>query len=76
MRALLKHVPLERWVLLMIGGFKTVTLAWVNEIAVIGCTLLFVDESARSYEGRLNAAPGVPSNSRLDVTTHFSRIGG
>ena len=38
MRAVLKHFPLERWIQLMIGGFKTVNLAWVNKIAVIGYT--------------------------------------
>ena len=41
----------------MIGGLKTVNLAWVNEIAVIGCTRFFVYESALTYEGRMNAAP-------------------
>ena len=34
MRVALKHVPRERWIQLMIGGFKTVSLAWVNKIAV------------------------------------------
>ena len=58
MRAAFKRVPLERWVQLMIGGFKTVNLAWINEIAVIGCTWLFVYESARNFEERMNAALG------------------
>ena len=35
-----------------------VELAWVNKIAVIGCTWLIVYESALIYEGRMNAAPG------------------
>ena len=59
-QAVLKHVPLERWIQLMIGGFKTVSLAWVNKIAMIGYTWPSVYESARRYEGRLNAAPGEP----------------
>ena len=46
MRAVLKHVPLERFIQLMIGGLKTVNLAWVNKTAVIGYTRLFVYESA------------------------------
>ena len=58
MRAVLKHVPLEPWIQLMTGGLKTVSLAWVNKIAVIGCIWLFVSESSRTYEGRINAAPG------------------
>ena len=41
----------------MIGGLKTVSLAWVNKIAVIGYTWLFVYETALIYEGRMNAAP-------------------
>ena len=41
----------------MIGGLKTVILAWVNKIAVIGGTWLFVYESALTYEGRMNAVP-------------------
>ena len=53
MRAILKYVPLERW----IGGFETVNLAWVNKIALIGYTWLFVYQIARSYEGRMNAGP-------------------
>ena len=40
----------------MIGGLKTVNLAWVNKIAVIGCTWLFVYESALTYETRMGAA--------------------
>ena len=42
MLAVLKHVPLERWTQFMIGGFKTVKLAWVNKIALNGYTWLFV----------------------------------
>ena len=38
MRVVLKFVPLERWIQLMIGGFKTVNLAWINKIVVIGYT--------------------------------------
>ena len=38
----LNHVPLERWNQLMIGGFKTVNLAWVNKIVVTGYTCFFV----------------------------------
>ena len=50
----------------MIDGFKTVSLAWVNKIAMIGYTWLFVYESARRYKGRMNAAP--------DVFTFFKLI--
>ena len=57
MRVVLKHVPLERWIQLMIGGLKTVNLAWVNKVAGIGCTWLFVYESSVTYEGRMNVAP-------------------
>ena len=42
----------------MIGCFKTVSFAWVNKIAVIGFTWLFVYQKARSHEGRMNAGPG------------------
>ena len=59
MRVVLKQVPLERWILLMIGGFKPVSLVWVNKVAMIGYTWLFVYDSLRRYEGRINAAPGV-----------------
>ena len=59
MRVVLKHVPLEHWIQQMIGGLKTVSLAWVNKIAVSGCTWLFVYESALTYEGRMNAASGI-----------------
>ena len=52
MRGVLKHVPLERWIQHMIDGFKTVSLAWVNKIAMIGYTWLFVYESAVRYEWR------------------------
>ena len=55
-RAVLKHLPLERWIQLMIGGFKTVSFAWVNKGALIGYTWLSVYESARRYVGRMNAA--------------------
>ena len=41
----------------MIGSFKTVNMAWINKIAMSGYTWLFVYESARRYEGRMNAAP-------------------
>ena len=41
----------------MIDGFKTVNLAWVNKIGMIGYTILFVYESTRWYEGQMNAAP-------------------
>ena len=41
MRVFLKIVPLERWIQFMIDGFKTVSLAWVNKIAVIGYTWPF-----------------------------------
>ena len=45
MRVVLKHVPLERWIQLMIGSFKTVNLARVNKIAVISYTWLVVYEA-------------------------------
>ena len=57
MRVVLKHVPLERWIQPMTGGFKTVNLAWVNKAPMIGYTWLFVYENIRKYEGRMNAAP-------------------
>ena len=46
---LVKNVSLERWIQLFIGGFKTVSLAWVNKFAT-GYTWLFVYESAHGYE--------------------------
>ena len=58
MQVVLKLVPLERWIQLMIGGFKTVSLAWVNKITIIGYIWLYVYESTRRCEGRMNAAPG------------------
>ena len=54
----LKNVLLERCIQLIIGGLKILKLIWVNKIAVIGCTCLFVYESARSYGGPMNAAHG------------------
>ena len=65
MRAGLKHVPLKRWIQLMIDGFETVDLAWVNQTAMIGYTWLFVYESTRRYVGRMNAGP--------DYDTHMNR---
>ena len=56
MRAVLKHVPLERWIQLMICGLKTVNLEW-EKIVMIGYTWLFIYESARTYEGRMIADP-------------------
>ena len=47
---LVKNIPLERWIQLVIGGFKTVSLAWVNKIAVTGYAWLFIYESAHSYK--------------------------
>ena len=35
---LVKNVPLERGTELMIGGFKTVSLAWIKKIVAIGYT--------------------------------------
>ena len=60
MRTVLKHVPLDRRIQLMIGGIKTVNLEWVNKVAIIGYTWIFVYESLRRYEGRMNAAPTLP----------------
>ena len=47
--------------------------AWVNKIAMIGYAWLFVYESPRRYQGRMNAAPeqvgpecGVHINYRMD----------
>ena len=48
---LLKNVPFERWMQLMIVSFKTVNLAWVCKIAVIGHALFFVYQRAHSFEG-------------------------
>ena len=71
MRAVLKHDPLERWIQNMIGGLKTVSLAWVNKIAVIDCTWLFAYESALAYEGRMNAAPNCLQLQGSPVCTNF-----
>ena len=50
----------------MIGGLKNVNLVWVYRTAVIGCTTwLFVYESPRKYEGRMNAAPAVLSKEKV-----------
>ena len=46
-------------VLLIIDDMKTVSLAWVNKIDVIGYKWLSVYERARSHKGRINAAPKV-----------------
>jgi len=55
---LVKNIPLERWIQLMFGGFKNVNLAWVNKIAVIGYTWLFVYQNAHSYEERMHVSTG------------------
>ena len=39
-------------------------MAWVNKVAMFGYTWLFVYESARRYEGRMNVAPGLGQNSK------------
>ena len=74
MRVVLKNVPLERWNQLMIGDFKTVNLAWVNKVAMIGYPWLFVYEIACRYEERmLNAAPGErihPCRTPLYISCH------
>ena len=57
LRVVLKHGPLERWIELMIGDLKNISLAWVNKIAEIGFRWLFVYKSALTYEGRMNVAP-------------------
>ena len=46
----------------MIGGYKKVSLARVNEIAVTGYTWLFVYESAHSYEEGMHVTHGSMSN--------------
>ena len=56
LQVVLKDVPLERWIQFVIGGFKTVNLAWANKVVMIGYTWLFVYESLRMYEGRMIAA--------------------
>ena len=56
----------------MIVGLKTVRLAWVNKIAVIGCTWLFVYKSALTYEGRMNAAPGQYNKRDCDFLGHMN----
>jgi len=43
----------------MIGGFTTVSLAWVNKIAVIGYPWLFVFESDKSYEEGMHVPTGL-----------------
>ena len=55
MGAVVKKIPLERWIQPMIGGLKTVSLTWVNKNVVLGYTWLFVYQRARSYEVRMNA---------------------
>ena len=72
MRVVLKHVPLECWIQHMTGGFKTVSLAWVFKIAVIGCKWLFVYKSALTYEGRMNAALDHSSPTRYTFSTSIS----
>ena len=47
MQVVLKLVPLERWIQHMIGGFKTINLAWVNKVAMNGYTCFFVYENLR-----------------------------
>ena len=72
MRVVLKHVPRERWIRYMTGGFKTVNLSWVNKIAVIVGTWLFVYESAPTYEGRMNAAPSLLSGKKKHLPLYFA----
>ena len=67
----IKNVLIERCIQLMIGDLKNVNLAWVNNITVIGCTWLFVYEIARSYEGRMNAAPNLYNTFRCFALTVF-----
>ena len=54
----------------MIGGFKTENLSWINKIAVIGFTWLFVYESAHSYEEGMHA----PKEIRPDNTIHLPQV--
>ena len=42
MRAVLKHIPFERWIQRMIGSFKPVNLKWVNKVAMIGYSWLLI----------------------------------
>ena len=41
----------------MIGVFKNVSLAWINKVAVIGYTWLFVSHRAHSHEEGLHVPP-------------------
>ena len=54
---LVKNVPLERWIQLMIGAFKIVKLAGVKKIAMIGYSWLFVYQKAYSYEEQMHVPP-------------------
>ena len=54
-----KNGPFECWIQLMIGGFKTVNLARVNKIIVIGYTWIFVYEVAHSYEEGMHVLPAL-----------------
>ena len=71
-RAVIKHVPLQRWIQLMFGGFKTVNFSWVNKI-MIGYTWLFVYESAHKYEGQMNVAPSRQKLNKLSIPFIFGR---
>ena len=42
----------------MSGGFKTVSLAWINKIVVIGYTWIIVYEIAHSYEKGMHVPLG------------------
>ena len=53
----------------MTGDFKTVKLAWVNKIVVIGLTWLFVSQRAHAYEGRMKA--GHESENAITVTFDY-----
>ena len=58
----------------MIGGFKTVNLAWINKVAMNGYTWLFVYENACRYEERVNAAPEQESQSDFSEDTNVTQF--
>ena len=51
---LVKNVPLERWIQLMIGSFKK-----LNEIVVFGYTCLFVCLRAHNYDEGMHVLAGL-----------------
>ena len=63
MRAVLKLVPLLRWIHIMIGGFKTVNLAWVNEsLWLVKLGFLFMKAIVGTRNEWMLPPVGIPYN--------------